>query len=408
LLSADEARRLLKKFLQSKDEQQDARLMERLLYDFAMPIINAILRRKFGVDVLHRRRMEQREVELRECSECKTLLESYLPVCPLCGSKFQSQASRRSYRSSLELDVEDVSRDVLAALIERFWQWKERPQTAPLDYLRNYITRLTLNIIALHWRHRFPLRHQLRNKLLYLLEGRGGKKTFALWDGNAPGEQLCGFFEWRGKPRCQSERYWAWCSDPHHFVKEALPYGSDPQKMDMSELLAYVFDWVGGPMEFDDLLAGLCELLNIQDTTTYIVNPDELEGEEATLGLDEVEERAVETEQESLFTLQVWEGLKRLPVNQRRAFLLVRERDELEAFISHGCCTWSEIAELLGISLNELKGLIARLPLSDDEISRMLGLSNRQKVINLRHSAIKTLKRWLRKIEPFQGSVPKV
>jgi len=398
LLSVDEARQLLEKFLQSKDEQQDYQLMGCLLHDFAMPIINAILRRKFGVDVLHRRRMEKREVEMRECSECKIFLESDLPVCPLCGAKLQSQTSRHSHRSSLELDVEDLFDDVVAALIERFWQWKDRPKGAPLDYLRNYITRLTFNIIALHWRRRFPHRYQLRNKLLYLLEGRGGKKIFALWEGDAPSEQLCGFFEWRGKPRCHSERYWLWCSDPHHFVTEALPYGSDPQKMDISELLAYVFNWVGGPMEFDDLLAGLCELLNIQDTVTYVINPDELENEEATSSLDEVEKRLIDAEQKRLLTLRVWEGLNRLPINQRRAFLLARNQDELEAFIFHGCCTWNGIAEMLGISLRELKSLIARLPLSDEEISKMLGLSSRQKVINLRHSAIKTLRRWVRKI----------
>jgi len=396
LLSVGEARRLLEKFLQSKDEQQDFRLMERLLHDFAMPIINAVLRRKFGFDVLRRRRMEQREVELGKCPECKTLLESDLPVCPLCGAKLQIQASRHSYRISLELDAEDLFNDVLAALIERFWQWKERPQSAPLDNLHNYIARMTLNIFALHWRHLYPRRHQLRNKLLYLLERGGVEKTFALWDGDAPGEQLCGFFEWRGKPRSLSERYWIWCSDPHRFVSEALPYGSDPQKMDISELLAHVFNWVGAPMDFDDLLSGLCELLNIQEPITHVVDPDELE--EATSSLNELEKRVVEAEEKSLIVLQAWEALNLLPINQRRAFLLVRERDELEVFISHGCCTWSGIAELLGMSLNELKVLITRLPLSDDEIAKMLGLSSRQKVINLRHSAIKTLKRWLRKI----------
>jgi DNA-directed RNA polymerase specialized sigma24 family protein len=398
LLSADEAKRLLERFLQSKDEQQDSQLIERLLYDFAMPIVNAVLRRKFGVDVLHLKRLEQREVEPRECPECKTLLESDLPVCPLCGSKLQPQTSRHFYRSSSELDAEDLFNDVLVALIERFRQWKERPQSAPIDYLPNYIVRLTLNIIALHWRQQSPHYHQLRNKLLYLLEGRGSIKMFALWDGNAPGEQLCGFFEWRGKPRCQSEQYWIWCSDPHRFVAEALPYGTDPQKMDMAELLVHVFNWVGGPMEFDDLLAGLQELLGIQSVIIHSANPDEIECEEVVWGLAEVERRVIDAEGKVLFTMQLWEGLKRLPVNQRRAFLLHFDREVWETFISHGCCTWRGIAELLEMSIGEVKDLVTRLPLSDEEIAQMLGLPNRQKAINLRHSAIKTIKRWMREI----------
>ena len=396
MLSAEEAKRLLKEFLQSKDEQKSDQVLESLLHDFAAPIVNTVLRRKLGVDVLHLKRLGQQESEPRECPECKTLLETNLPVCPLCGSKLQSQTSRHSYRSPSELDAEDLLSDVLVALIERFRQWKERPQNAPIDYLPNYIVRLTLNIIALHWRQQSPHYHQLRNKLLYLLEGRGSVKMFALWDGNAPGEQLCGFFDWRGKPRCHSERYWIWCSDPHRFVAEALPYGTDPQKMDMVELLAHVFNWVGGPMEFDDLLAGLQELLGIQSVVIYSANPDEIECEESVRGLAEAERRVIDAEGKVLFTMRLWEGLKRLPVNQRRAFLLHFDREVWETFISHGCCTWKGIAELLGMSIGEVKDLVGRLPLSDEEIARMLKLPNRQKVINLRHAALKSLKRWMR------------
>jgi DNA-directed RNA polymerase specialized sigma24 family protein len=398
LLSADEAKRLFKEFLHSKDEQKSNQVLESLLHDFATPIINTVLRRKLGVDVLYLRRLEQREVEPRECPECKTLLESDLPVCPLCGSKLQPQTSSRSYRSSLELDAEDMLNDVLAALIERFRQWKERPQSAPIDYLPNYIVRLTLNIIALHWRQQSPHYHRLRNKLLYLLEGRGSVKMFALWDGNALGEQLCGFFEWLGKPRCQSERYWIWCSDPHRFVAEALPYGTDLREMNMAELLAHVFNWVGGPMEFDDLLAGLQELLGIQSVVINSTNLDEIEFEEAVWGLAEAERKVIDTEGKVLFTMQLWEGLKRLPVNQRRAFLLHFDREVWETFISHGCCTWRGIAELLEMGIGEVKDLVTRLPLSDEEIAQILGLPNRQKAINLRHSAIKTIKRWMREI----------
>jgi DNA-binding CsgD family transcriptional regulator len=48
------------------------------------------------------------------------------------------------------------------------------------------------------------------------------------------------------------------------------------------------------------------------------------------------------------------------------------------------------------MGIGEVKDLVARLPLSDEEIARLLKLSNRQKVINLRHAAFKSLKRWMR------------
>jgi len=394
-LPSEEARQLLEKFLQSRDEKQSLQLMEQIIHSLAEPIVHAIIRRKLGVDLLRWRKMVQQEAEQGECPNCGVSLRSSFSVCPFCGERRQTSAPRGStYRTSQELDAEDIFNDVITALVERLRQWKEKPQSAPLNHFPDYVARLTLNIIALHWRRLSPHLYHLRNKLLYLLEGRGRVKSFALWDGEAPGEQLCGFREWQGKPRCQSERYWLWCINPQRVAAEALPFGSDPSKMSYEELLTRIFLWLGGPVNFDDLLMGLMELLEGSERIEVTAN-DEPEPESEGLGIAEVERKAIEAEERHLFTCRIWEGLNRLSVNQRRAFLLHQEPDIWEAFISHGCCTWKGLAQLLEMSLDELKTLFARLPLEDEEIAQILNLPDRQKVINLRQAALKNLRRWI-------------
>lgn len=344
MISDEEAKQWLRKYLGEKDENQADQILEKLLCDYAEPIIKAVVRHsKLWVNVL-----------------------------------------RPHY------DEGDILGYVWGALIEKFLEWREKPQNARLDNLRGFIVRTTLNILVLRWREIFPKCRRFYDKLRYLLEGRGRVKIFALWDGKVPGEELCGFLEWKGHPRCHSELYGLWCTDPHRFAAEALPYGSDPQKMDLPQLLVYIFNWVGGPMEFDDLLAGLLELLDIQDTITYV---DLYELESAAPPID-----PEESDQGKWVARLTWEGLKRLPVNQRRALLLHQEHKDLEPLIDllfYYGYTLKELANLLEISLSELKDLIPRLPLKDKELAQMMGLTKPQQVINLRVSALRSLWRWL-------------
>ncbi len=387
-------RELLAKFLEEGNEGRALQWLERFLHEFSMPLINAVLRRKLEVDPLRRWRERKADIASWECPECGTEVKMPAIACPFCGT-WRQFAHHHSPLTTRELDAEEIFGDAMAALIERLWQWWGNPDAAPLDHLPQYIVRLTLNTLANHWRQQFPNRHRLRNQLLYLLERQG--KGFALWDGNLPGEQLCGFAEWQGRPRLSSERYGRWCIDPNWCAHEALPYGSDPKTMTLTELLTHLFRWLGGPIELDDLLNGLAELLDIHDlpemhltdeTERVIEMPDgvEMTGEFELVGGEQANE----------FVQSLWEGLWQLPIQQCHAFLLHQEREVWECFTQHGCGGWRDIARLLEMSLTELEGLLAHLPLSDAEIAQRLNLPHRQKVINLRNAAKNRLIRWLK------------
>lgn len=386
--STQEGRELLIRFLRERNEDQALKWLEVFLHEFAVPLINAVLRRKLGVDLLRRRKQREANITAWKCPECGTEATILALVCPLCGTRRQVPSNPFPLTAQ-ELDAEDIFGEAMTALIDRLWQWWERPEKAPLDYLPQYLVRLTLNTLAQHRRQQFPNLYRLRSQLLYLLERQG--KGFALWEGKAPGEQLCGFVEWQGRPRCSSERYHLWSIDPHRCALDALPPGSDPKTMPLPQLLAHLFHWLGGPIELDDLLAGLAELLDIHDLPLAEL-PD---------GMERAEDfRVAEEETTSDFLFRLWDTLWQLSVPQRQAFLLKQEREVWECFIQHGCGSWKDFAQLLEIPLTALQELLPRLPLSDAEIARQLHLPHRQKVINLRHAALRRLRRWLENRRP--------
>ena len=95
------------------------------------------------------------------------------------------------------------------------------------------------------------------------------------------------------------------------------------------------------------------------------------------------------------FVKALWPEVRTLPLKQRWAFLLHLDREEIVAFIHHGCCSLHQVAESLQISPEEFAEWFARIPAPDDSIAERLGLARRQ-VINLRKCARERLGRRLK------------
>jgi hypothetical protein len=95
------------------------------------------------------------------------------------------------------------------------------------------------------------------------------------------------------------------------------------------------------------------------------------------------------------FVKALWPEVATLPLRQRWAFILHLERDEVIAFVQHGCCTLSKVAEALETTPVEFAEWFAQLPVPDELISTRLQVSRRQ-VINLRKCARERLSRRLR------------
>ena len=77
-----------------------------------------------------------------------------------------------------------------------------------------------------------------------------------------------------------------------------------------------------------------------------------------------------EIEVRSLLT-SLWKSFQNLPKRQKFALILHNENFILELLLNK-CCSISEIAKTLEISVNTLNNLLEKIPMSDDEIGNIL------------------------------------
>lgn len=127
-----------------------------------------------------------------------------------------------------------------------------------------------------------------------------------------------------------------------------------------------------------------------------------MEEEETLNELEQIADELIDVEAEviekdfrkKLFS-RIWEEIKLLPLNQRRALLLHLESDELLIFVYYSACSLQEVAKVLEMGWDDFVDVFSHIPLDDRETARRFGLANRQKVINLRKCARERLQRRL-------------
>src|SRR5262249_59706716 len=114
-------------------------------------------------------------------------------------------------------------------------------------------------------------------------------------------------------------RYTALLDQPQAFAAEALRGESLPH-LNPAVLLAALFNWVGGPVELDDLVNVLAQLLNVRETR---------EQETAAEAEEQPHERvahpradvAAQVDQR-VYLEQLWSEIRQLPPRQCAALLL--------------------------------------------------------------------------------------
>jgi len=279
-----------------------------------------------------------------------------------------------------EDEAEDLFAEIVVRLLDRLHQLKEDPANKGIVNLRSYVAVTAYNSCDEFLRRKYPLRHSLKNKLRYLLTHREG---LALWEADDE-RWLCGFSRWvdqRQQTRSHSGK--GSLSGIRNIIAEDLN-GPDPLA-----LLAAIFERVGSPVEFDDLVNFVADLWGIKDRQ----ESSELDtsGEGAALispvdpGLNP--ERVLEQRERLIRT---WKEVCELPERQRVALLLnLRDSSGLSivALLPRvRIATIREIAATLGMCADELAALWEDLPFEDSRIAELLSIT-RQQVINLRKSA---------------------
>ena len=331
-MGPDSVDSLLRKYTQCDDPKQSDALLEELIVQHAHPGIRKVVRYKLA---------------------------------------FQGQGEAQ--------DIEDVASDVLVELIARLRSLKGGAAAESIGSFSGYTAVAAYHACNEYLRRKYPNRHRLKTRLRYLLNS---EKKFAIWE-DAVAEWLCGFATWQahGAAPVTAEALSQWRDS-----LADLPRGQSA--MHPADLMTGIFERLGGPVEFDELVGIVAYLWGVDDPP---VAPEtsarEVESGEADPGL------RLEMKQ---WLSELWAQIRELPQPQRVALILnLRAGPATPAAALlplTGIASITEIARTLGYTAEELAGIWNRLPLEDLEIAQRLGVT-RQQVINLRKSARERLTR---------------
>lgn len=300
---------------------------------------------------------------------------------------------RRRVRSLCGADDHDrvaeaLTNEARAQLVARLQRLKTEPGADGITSFSGFAATTAREVCSAYVRRHCPQRASLRNRLFYLLCKRTGQRGISVWD-SADGECLCGFDIWRqrGKGLIRTGRYQQLLENPRASARAALPDES-PAQANPATLLAGVFDWVGCPIEFEDLVRVVAEIWGVRDVPPP---PGEPAGGDAV----PVPKGGVRRDH----LRRLWSEIRQLPARQCAALLLnlrdEQDRGVIELLPVMGIAGPSQIAAALGLSPERFAALWCELPVDDAAIGRLLECSPEQ-VASLRTVARERLARRLR------------
>ena len=320
-----------------------------------------------------------RFVESSDPHECEALLAELVVQHAQPGIEKIVRYKLAFQGRSETQEVEDVAADVVMELVARLRAMKDGTPDSAIGSFSGYTAVAAYHACNEYLRRKYPNRHRLKNRLRYLLNSDA---RFAIWE-NAGADWLCGLAPWHrnSQAAASSDAVSRWRD-----LLADLPHG--PDALPPAQLLARVFDRLGGPVAFDELVQMVAWLWGVEDPPPASeTKAREVASDEAHPGL------RLELAQ---WLKELWSEIRELPQPQRVALLLnLRCDPQTPATLLlpvTGTAAIPEIAEVLGFTVEELAAIWNSLPLDDLAIAQRLGLT-RQQVINLRKSARERLAR---------------
>ena len=283
-----------------------------------------------------------------------------------------------SHQETQRAEADDIHQDVMLQLVGQLQRFRKLPETHPITDVRGMAAIIAHRTCARWMRRQFPERHALKNRLHYLLTRQRG---FAIWDDDNA-KSLAGFAVWQQQKKAAVRNL----SDVVAHIRKA---------QELAETVASIFDYAGGPIEFDELVTAVAAIQGISDQPVESLTEDDDGGFDPATPDPDPAWRI----EKKMFLQRLWEELTQLPVNQRAALLLNLKDASgfgcITLFPAIGIATIRQLAGALELSAERLAELWNELPIEDTRIAELLGLT-RQQVINARKSGRERLARRLK------------
>jgi DNA-directed RNA polymerase specialized sigma24 family protein len=280
----------------------------------------------------------------------------------------------RARDPAIVADREDIAGTIVLRLIRRLKSVPGSEDDAIVS-LDDFVARLTGNAVCDLMRRRSPERTRLKNRVRYVV---AHDPRFAAYTAGGSG---AGLASWP-PPRFMIE--------PLPRAARNVPADITPDRTKTADAVHAILRHAGRAVLLDDLVRLLAETWNIVDLPAEALGANLPSNE--TMPLIRFEARQ--------YLSAVWNEVSELPPHQRTALLLnLRDpdyRNAIALFVMTGIVTADRIAEVLGMTAEQLAEIWNDLPLDDLAIAEMLGVA-RQQVINYRRSARERLVRRLKR-----------
>src|SRR5215207_1465055 len=165
-----------------------------------------------------------------------------------------------SHRASQRAEADDLSQEALLQLLAQLRRFRQQPGAHHISDVRGMAAVIAHRVCSGWMRRQFPERHALKNRLHYLLTRQKG---LALWQGEG-GKPLAGFAAWQGREKAAAAERLGELSDVEELTAHVRMLKGGRQQA-LADALAAIFNHLGGPAEFDELVSATAALLGIRD-----------------------------------------------------------------------------------------------------------------------------------------------
>jgi DNA-directed RNA polymerase specialized sigma24 family protein len=306
---------------------------------------------------------------------------------------------------------EDLHNEILAKVIAVLRACKAAPALQPITNFSHYVAVLAANVCRQEQRRTHPRRRSLKDALRHTLKQEPRLNLL-----QREQTQICGLVEWLQMPARRSEKLAKLLSQPQIFMEETR---SDLQRLKRADWLIALFDWIGHPLVFDDLVKIVADLQGIKDEGPLTQYSSEDGMDDFLTNLPATGPQPDEEVAWRTFLTQLWKEIEQLPPLQRLAYLLNFTDGEIEWFWFYGIASIRQIGQTLQLTSEQFNrawvlmewdeaqrqrlralttydeqfaSLWLSLPLNDLLLAALLE-TTRQNVINLRQAARKRLRR---------------
>jgi RNA polymerase sigma factor (sigma-70 family) len=289
-------------------------------------------------------------------------------------------------------DAEDLYQEAMTRVVQVLHQLQSSPGSDIGDF-ELYVSRLASNACTDFLRAKSPARTRLKYSLRDLFKRRN---EFVSWEHHR--QTLCGFAHWRNTSKS------AFSDQSFEDIETRLDNfqslhftGEDIRTAPLPQIVAELFNWIGGPVDIDVLVRMIAYLLDIKDQQLKSLdNPVSMKREVYFAANDRSGEPQVEANE---LLACLWRAVIQLPSEQRDSFALGFEdqagQDLFTLLLTADVVSWDELARGMARPVEEIVRLRLRMPMESARVADELRAS-RENVYKWRFRAIRRLEIVLR------------